>query len=213
MELSDRAIRLLARLSRARRLYAECKGADLDALQELGLLQWFDARSSTTPFKEDPRPLFRLLLFSGRIDYFWVEPVENLRELVGPEVSAKVDAIDEMEWAVTSGPLTGAGRPEQTRSRPKAIARALAGAERHAVKTIADALGTARSNLVAQAALPRRRGRRPQPEPELLTEIRQVIAGQPVSRPTAMAGCTRRSDDSARSRAGRRSTSSASTGW
>jgi Asp-tRNA(Asn)/Glu-tRNA(Gln) amidotransferase A subunit family amidase len=29
-------------------LYAECKGADLDALQELGLLQWFDARSSTT---------------------------------------------------------------------------------------------------------------------------------------------------------------------
>jgi hypothetical protein len=152
MELSDRAIRLLARLSRARRLYAECKGADLDALQELGLLQWFDARSSTTPFKEDPRPLFRLLLFSGRIDYFWVEPVENLRELVGPEVSAKVDAIDEMEWAVTSGPLTGAGRPEQTRSRPKAIARALAGAERHAVKTIADALGTARSNLVAQAA-------------------------------------------------------------
>jgi len=66
MELTNKGIHLLARLSRDRGLYAECKGADLDALQELGLLQWFDARSSTTPFKEDPRPLFRLLLFSGR---------------------------------------------------------------------------------------------------------------------------------------------------
>ena len=41
--------------------------------------------------------------------------------------SAKVDAID--EWCVTSGRLTGAGLLEQTRSGPKAIARALAGAE------------------------------------------------------------------------------------
>ena len=121
MELSDKEIRLLARLSRDRRLYAEYKGVDLDALQQLGLLQWFDARSSTTPFKEDPRPLFRLLLLSGRIDYFWVEPVKNWRELVEPEVSAKVDAIDEREWAVTSGPLTGAGLLEQTRSGPTAI--------------------------------------------------------------------------------------------
>jgi hypothetical protein len=121
MELSDKAIHLLARLSRDCRLYAECKGADLDALQELGLLQWFDARSSTTPFKEDPRPLFRLLLFSGRIDYFWVKSVENWRELVGPEVSANVDAIDEIEWAVTSGPLTGAGLVGQTSSRPRSL--------------------------------------------------------------------------------------------
>ena len=45
MELTDKEIQLLAQLSRNRRLYAECKGADLDALQELGLLQWFDARS------------------------------------------------------------------------------------------------------------------------------------------------------------------------
>ena len=60
MELTDKEIRLLARLSRDRGLYAECKGADLDALQELGFLQWFDARSSTTPFKQDPRPLLRL---------------------------------------------------------------------------------------------------------------------------------------------------------
>jgi hypothetical protein len=95
MELTDKEIHVLAQLSGDRGLYAECKGADLDAMQELGLLQWFDARSSTTPFKEDPRPLFRLLLFSGRIDYFWVAAVENWRELVGPEVSAKVDAIDE----------------------------------------------------------------------------------------------------------------------
>lgn len=129
MELTDTEMRLLARLSRDRRLYAECKGADLDALQKLGLLQWFDARSSTTPFREDPRPLFRLLLFGGRIDYFWIEPVENWRELVGPEVSAKVDAIDEVEWAVTSGPFTGAGLAEQTKSGSEATAHALAGAE------------------------------------------------------------------------------------
>jgi hypothetical protein len=36
MELTDTEIHLLARLSRDRRLYAECKGADLDALQKLG---------------------------------------------------------------------------------------------------------------------------------------------------------------------------------
>jgi hypothetical protein len=75
------------------------QGADLDALEKGGLQQWFDGRGSTTPFNEDPRPLFRLLLFSGRIDYFWVAPVG--RELVGPEVSAKVDAINEIEQAVT----------------------------------------------------------------------------------------------------------------
>jgi hypothetical protein len=101
MELTDTEIHLLTRLSRDRRLYAECKGADLDALEKVGLLQWFDARGSTTPFNEDPRPLFRLLLFSGRIDYFSVASVENWRELVGPEVSAKVDAINEIEQAVT----------------------------------------------------------------------------------------------------------------
>ena len=99
MEMTGKEIQLLAQLSRDRGLYAECKGDDLDALQELGLLQWFDARSSTTPFKEDPRPLFKLLLMSGRIDYFWVEPVENWRELVGPGVSAKLDAVEEIEWA------------------------------------------------------------------------------------------------------------------
>ena len=129
MELTDKEIRLLAGLSRDRRLYAECKGADLDALQKLDLLQWFDARSSTTPFKEDPRPLFILLLMSGRIDYFWIEPVENWRELVGREIAAKVDAIDEVEWVVPSGPFTGAGIAEQTKSGPKAIAHALADAE------------------------------------------------------------------------------------
>jgi hypothetical protein len=96
MELTNKEIQLLARLSRDRRLYAECKGADLDALQELGLLQWFDARSSTTPFKQDPRPLLRLHGISGRIEYAWVAAVENWRELVGQEVSAKVDAIDEI---------------------------------------------------------------------------------------------------------------------
>jgi len=49
------------------------------------------------------------------------------------------------------------------------------------MKTIADALAVSRSNLMAQAtAAPRRRGRPPQPERELLGEIKQVIAGQPT---------------------------------
>jgi hypothetical protein len=107
MELTDNETHLLGRLSRERRLYAECKGADLEALQKLGLLQWFDARSSSTPFKEDPRPLFQLLGISGRIDYFWVEPLENWRELVGPAVSDSVDAIDEIGWAVNIELFTG----------------------------------------------------------------------------------------------------------
>jgi hypothetical protein len=60
MKLTDKETRLLARLSRDRRLHAECKGTDLDALQKLGLLQWFDARSSTTPFREDLRAFLKL---------------------------------------------------------------------------------------------------------------------------------------------------------
>jgi hypothetical protein len=107
MKLTDNETHLLARLSRERRVYAECRGADLEALQKLGLLQWLDARSSSTPFKEDPRPLFQLLGISGRIPYFWVETVEDWRELVGPEGSAKVDAIDEIEWAVNIDLFTG----------------------------------------------------------------------------------------------------------
>jgi putative transposase len=50
------------------------------------------------------------------------------------------------------------------------------------MKTIADALGVARSNLAVQAiAAPRqRRGRRPQPDAELLAEIKATIAGLPT---------------------------------
>jgi hypothetical protein len=121
MEMTDLEIHLLARLSRDRRLYAECKGADLDALQKLGLLQWFDAHSSTTPFKEDPRPLFILLGISGRIDFFWVETVENWRELVEPEVCARVDAIDEIEWAVNNSPSTANRASWQTTSGPRSL--------------------------------------------------------------------------------------------
>jgi hypothetical protein len=46
------------------------------------------------------------------------------------------------------------------------------------VKTIAEALGVARSNLVMQAidATLGRRGRPPQPEAELLAEIKEIIA-------------------------------------
>ncbi len=36
--------------------------------------------ASSTPFKEDPRPLFKLLGISGRVDFFWVEALENWRE-------------------------------------------------------------------------------------------------------------------------------------
>ena len=51
------------------------------------------------------------------------------------------------------------------------------------MKTIAEIVGVARSNLVVQAAAPtlrQRRGRRPQPEDELLAEIKDTIAGQPT---------------------------------
>lgn len=106
MELTDKEIHLLARLSRDRGLYAECKGADLDALQKCGLIQWFDVRSSTTPFKEDLRAFLKLHGISGRIDYAWVAAVENWRELVGAEVSARVDAIDEVKSALNSCPFT-----------------------------------------------------------------------------------------------------------
>ena len=106
MELTDKEIQVLAQLSRDRGLYAECKSAELDALKKLGLLQWFDARSSTTPFKEDLCAFLKLHGISGRIDYAWVAARENWRELVGPEVSARVDAIDEIELAVNSGAST-----------------------------------------------------------------------------------------------------------
>lgn len=51
------------------------------------------------------------------------------------------------------------------------------------MKTVADIIGVARSNLAVQASLghpSRRRGRRPQPETELVAEIRALIAGQPT---------------------------------
>jgi putative transposase len=51
------------------------------------------------------------------------------------------------------------------------------------VKRVADMLGVARSNLAIQAAPERtrqRRGRRPQPEVALVTEIKVLIAGQPT---------------------------------
>ena len=104
MKLTIGEIHLLARLARDRGLYAECKGDDLGALQELGLLQWFDARSSSTPFNEDPRPLFKLLGISGRTQYFWVQAVENWRKLVGPEASADVDAINALTPALIGLP-------------------------------------------------------------------------------------------------------------
>ena len=57
----------------------------------------------TTPFREDLRFFLKLHGVSGRIDFAWVGAVGNWRKLVGPEVSAKVDAIEER--AVNSGPF------------------------------------------------------------------------------------------------------------
>jgi putative transposase len=51
------------------------------------------------------------------------------------------------------------------------------------VKTIAETLGVARSNLAVQAAPERtrhQRGRHPQPEAELVAEIKALISGQPT---------------------------------
>jgi putative transposase len=51
------------------------------------------------------------------------------------------------------------------------------------MKTVADVLGVARSNLSAQAAptrTPQRRGRRPEPDAALLAEIKAIIAGLPT---------------------------------
>ena len=51
------------------------------------------------------------------------------------------------------------------------------------MKTVADALGVARSNLAEQAAMQpseERRGRKPQPESELLAEINEIIAAMPA---------------------------------
>ena len=51
------------------------------------------------------------------------------------------------------------------------------------MKAISDALGVARSNLAMQATPARgrqRRGRRPQPEADLVIEIKALIAGQPT---------------------------------
>jgi hypothetical protein len=72
-------------------------------------------------FKEDPRPVFKLLLMRGRIDYLWVESVENWRQLVGPEVAAKVDAIDKIEWAVNNVPSTASRARWQTMSGPRSL--------------------------------------------------------------------------------------------
>ena len=66
-------------------------------------------------------------------------------------------------------------------SQKTAVAITLAGTGRHAVKTIADTLGIARSNLMVQTRCERsrqRRGRRPRPEGELVAEIKGLIAGQ-----------------------------------
>ena len=95
MQLTDKEIDLLAQLARHRRLYADCHGAELDALQKLGLLQWFDARSSTTPFNQDLRLFLKLYGVGSRVDYAWVAAVDNWRALVGPDISARIDALAE----------------------------------------------------------------------------------------------------------------------
>ncbi|HEY0909523.1 MAG TPA: IS3 family transposase, partial [Bradyrhizobium sp.] len=59
---------------------------------------------------------------------------------------------------------------------------AVARSGRFAVKAVARTLGLARSNLTAQLtpAAPRRRGRPPQPDGELVDRIKLIIAGMPT---------------------------------
>jgi transposase-like protein len=69
------------------------------------------------------------------------------------------------------------------KNKKTAVAVAVAGTGRYAVKKVADTLGVARPNLAVQAAperTPQRRGRHPPPDTELLAEIKALIAGQPT---------------------------------
>jgi transposase-like protein len=77
-------------------------------------------------------------------------------------------------------PARGAGSGT---AKKTAVAVALARSRGCGVKTLAEAIGVARSNLVVQVAAERarqRRGRRPAPEEPLLSEIGEIIAGQPT---------------------------------
>ena len=113
-------------------------------MQELGLLQWFDARSSTTPFNEDLRAFLKLHEIGGRIDYAWVAAVENWRALVGPEVSAEVDAIDEIEWAVNSSLFTWSRASRADKVWPKIPRTAIASFQQNCAAFLGENLnGTA----------------------------------------------------------------------
>jgi putative transposase len=76
-------------------------------------------------------------------------------------------------------PARGAGSGA---TKKTAVARPLLRSGRYAIKTVADTLGVACSNLAAPAAHASRsrRGRRPQPDADLLAEITHVIAGMPT---------------------------------
>ncbi len=68
-------------------------------------------------------------------------------------------------------------------SQKTAVALALVRSGWHPMKTVADTLGVARSNLAVQAKPPRtpqRRGRPPQPDAELLAGIKAIIADLPT---------------------------------
>jgi hypothetical protein len=91
-------------------------------------------------------------------------------------------------------------------AQPKkpAVALAVVRLGRYAMKTVADTLDVARSNLAAQVAIiasRQRRGRRPQPDAVLLAEITAIIARQlkvltlppDVSSVLGRVGCTERS--------------------
>jgi len=76
--------------------------------------------------------------------------------------------------------MLAAGGSHSGRNSWPSIARALVDTGRHAVKTVADTLGVARSNLAPRTAAGCQRGRPPRPEAELLAEIKEAIAGQPT---------------------------------
>jgi hypothetical protein len=110
---------------------------------------------------------------------------------------------------VNSGPFTASQASWADKVWPKAIARALAGAGRHAVKAIADALGVARSNLIAQAATAAPPWAAPAARARVADRDRQVIPGQPTYGYGRVHAPIRGHREE---QAGRRSTSGASTG-
>ena len=110
MQLTDKEIRLLARLSRHRTAACMLSARVPISTQCKSLAYcngWTRVRRLRRLNKIRVHPE-KLHGISGRVYYAWVAAVENWRELVWPEVSVEVDAIDKIVWdrSSTSGQST-----------------------------------------------------------------------------------------------------------